>query len=233
MDADPLGQATRSDLVKQTRLPRAAVAALLDGLARDGVVERCAADAPRAGRPSPCSRLVAPGELLVGVAIGGDGVRVTMFAGFSPAGEISAVLGRPVRVANNAQLAALAESRRGAARGARDVLFLSCDQYTGAGLVSGGRPHAGGDRICGGGRAPHRPRDRAAVPVRPTGKPQRVPVAGVFRRGLRRWPARREPAAGPGRLRGPAGPAVAAALTVVPAALGRDAEALGAIGSMV
>jgi predicted NBD/HSP70 family sugar kinase/predicted ArsR family transcriptional regulator len=353
-----LGQATRSDLVKHTRLPRAAVAALLDGMARDGVVERCAADGPRAGRPSPCFRLVAPGELLVGVAIGGDGVRViatdgtgavrwsdvrgmspaldgravmrataeyvlelldghggrpgpgtrfavsmpapvhpvtghlssrsvlTMFAGFSPAEEISAVLGRPVRVTNNAQLAALAESRRGAARGARDVLFLSCDQYTGAGLVSGGRPHAGaigyagevghltvreigplclcGRRGClsaflspgyfaavsdGGPPDESRLLARAASGDRPARRalldagrligrtvtalvsvfdPAVVVVGGRFTEpgdfvvdGVRE------------ALQRHCAPAVAAALTVVPAALGRDAEALGAIESML
>jgi predicted NBD/HSP70 family sugar kinase/predicted ArsR family transcriptional regulator len=353
-----LGQATRSDLVKRTRLPRAAVAALLDGLARDGVVERCAAAGPRAGRPSPCFRLVAPGELLVGVAIGGDGVRVvatdgaggirwsgfrrmsptmdgravmratagfvlelldghaerrgpgtrigvsmpapvhpvtgrlssrsvlTMFAGFSPAEEISAVLGCPVRVTNNAQLAALAESRRGAARGARDVLFLSCDQYTGAGLLAGGRPHPGvlgyagevghlnvrefgplclcGKRGClsaflspgyfaavsdGGPPDEDRLLARAAAGDRPARRalldagrligrtvtslvsvfdPEVVIVGGRFTEpggfvvdGVRE------------ALQRHCAPATAAALTVVPAALGRDAEALGAIESLL
>ncbi|WP_433794172.1 ROK family protein [Actinoplanes sp. CA-252034] len=352
------GQATRSDLVKRTRLPRAAVAALLDGLVRDGVVEQCAATGPRAGRPSPSFRPVAAGELLVGVAIEGDGVRViaadgtggvrwsafrvlppsmdgravmraaaaialeqldghgerrgpgtrfgvsvpapvhpvtgrlssrsvlTMFAGFSPAEEIAAVLGRPVRVTNNAQLAALAESRRGAARGVRDVLYLSCDQYTGAGLVTGGRAHAGaigyagevghlnvrevgplclcGKRGClsaflspgyfaavsdGGPPDEDRLLARAASGDRPARRalldagrligrtvtplvsvldPSMVIVGGRFTEpgefvvdGVRE------------ALQRHCDPAAAAVLTVVPAALGRDAEALGAIESLL
>ncbi|BEL09086.1 hypothetical protein Q0Z83_072770 [Actinoplanes sichuanensis] len=353
-----LGQATRSELVKRTLLPRAAVATLLDGMVRDGVVERCPADGPRAGRPSPCFRLVTPGELLVGVAIGGDGVRViatggtgeirwtgyrdmppsmdgraimrdtagfvrelldahgerrgpgirfavsmpapvhpvtghlssrsvlTMFAGFSPAEEIAAVLGGPALVTNNAQLSALAESRRGAARGARDVLYLSCDQYTGAGLVAGGRPYPGaigyagevghlnvrevgplclcGKRGClsaflspgyfaaisdGGppdeGRllaraaAGDRPAQRALLdagrligrtvaPLVSVFDPAVVVVGGRFTEpggfvvdGVREALQRHCP------------PATAAALSVVPAALGRDVEALGAIESLL
>ena len=66
-----------------------------------------------------------------------------MFADFSPAEEVAAVLGVPVRAGNNAHLAALGESRRGAARGARDVLYLRADQYTGAGIVAGGRMYRG------------------------------------------------------------------------------------------
>jgi len=66
-----------------------------------------------------------------------------MFAGFSPAEEVSAVLGVPVTAGNNAHLAALGETRRGAARGARDVLYLRADQYTGAGIVAGGRMYRG------------------------------------------------------------------------------------------
>ncbi|MFC4064161.1 ROK family transcriptional regulator [Actinoplanes subglobosus] len=352
-----LGQATRSDLVKHTRLPRAAVAALLDALTRDGVVEPCAATGPRAGRPSPCFRLVAPGELLVGVAIGGDGVRViatdgageirwsgfrsmppasdgraimrdaagfvrelldgngerpgpgtrfgvsmpapvhphtgylssrsvlTMFAGFSPAEEIAAVLGHPVRVTNNAQLAALAESRRGAARGARDVLYLSCDQYCGAGLLAGGRMHSGaigyagevghlnvrevgplclcGKRGClsaflspghfaaisdGGPPDEDRLLARAAAGDRPAQRAL-LDAGRLIGRTVTSLVSVFDPAVVVvgGRFAEPGGfvvdgvreslqrhcaPAVAAALTVVPAALGRNAEALGAIESL-
>jgi predicted NBD/HSP70 family sugar kinase/predicted ArsR family transcriptional regulator len=352
-----LAQATRSDLVKHTRLPRAAVAALLDALVRDGVVEPCVAAGPRAGRPSPCFRLVTPGELLVGVAIGGDGVRVvatdgaggirwsgyramtpssdgrqivrataafalelldghgerlgpgtrvgvsipapvhpvtgrlssrsvlTMFAGFSPAEEIAAILGCPVRVTNNAQLAALAESRRGAARGSRDVLFLSCDQYTGAGLLAGGRMHSGaigyagevghlnvrevgplcqcGKRGClsaflspgyfaaisdGGPPDESRLLTRAAAGDRPARRALLdagrligrtvTPLVSVFDPAVVIVGGRfTEP--GPfvvdgvrEALQRHCGPAAASALTVVPAALGRDAEALGAIESL-
>jgi predicted NBD/HSP70 family sugar kinase len=73
----------------------------------------------------------------------GDRGVLPMFAGFSPGDEVAAILGRPVRADNNADLAALAETRRGAAKGARDVLFLRADQYTGAGIIAGGRMHRG------------------------------------------------------------------------------------------
>jgi predicted NBD/HSP70 family sugar kinase len=352
------GPAARSDLVKLTRLPRASVAGLLDGLCRDGVVEPCRPAERRAGRPSPHFRLAAPAELLVGVAICGDGIRVigadgtgavrwsgfrpgipaeggrtatrmaaefacellehhgerlgpatrfgvsvpapvhpvtgflssrsvlTMFSGFSPAEEIAGVLGREVRVANNGQLAALAEARRGAARGARDVLYLSCDQFTGAGILAGRRMHSGaigyagevghltvrelgplclcGRRGClsaflspgyfaaisGGGPASEdrllaraeagdRPARRALLDAgRLIGRtvsslvsvfnPSVVVVGGRFVEpgdfvvdGVRETLLRH------------CAPVVAAGLTVVPAALGNDAEPLGAVESLL
>ncbi|GIF20384.1 putative NBD/HSP70 family sugar kinase [Actinoplanes tereljensis] len=75
-------------------------------------------------------------------AFGPRGV-LPMFAGFSPAEQITEVLGVPALAGNNAHLAALGETRRGAARGARDVLYLRADQYTGAGIVAGGRMYRG------------------------------------------------------------------------------------------
>lgn len=211
------GVLARSDIARIGKLPRAAVAGLLDELSRDGLVERC--DPPagegRAGRPSPHFRAVVPDGLLAGIAIGADGIRAVvtdlagqeryrafrpvaltlsarpdvraagglvrdllaghghdpgslraaaisvpapvhpvtgrfgprgvlpMFAGFSPAEEVADVLGVPVVAGNNAHLAALGETRRGAARGARDVLYLRADQYTGAGIVAGGRMYRG------------------------------------------------------------------------------------------
>ncbi|XVV08505.1 ROK family protein [Actinoplanes sp. CA-131856] len=210
------GALARSDVVRLTKLPRAAVVELLDDMRRDGLVEPC--DLPpegRSGRPSPGFRLVTPKELLAGAAISAYGIRVVvadgagavlhqaahpnsmsltgeapvrlageliadllaahghdvgdlrevglsvpapvdpvtghfgtrgilpMFSGFAPADVITDVLGVPCRVENNADLAALAEVRRGAAVGARDVLFLRADQYTGAGIVAGGRMYRG------------------------------------------------------------------------------------------
>ncbi|BBH66873.1 hypothetical protein ACTI_35580 [Actinoplanes sp. OR16] len=205
------GSTARSDLVKITRLPRAAVVDILAELRHDGVVELCAPAEPRAGRPSPHFRLTAGGGRLIGLALAGPGIRAVvadgtghveesltvpfpmsndshpilrataemarelferhgpeariavsvpspvhpetgrfgarsvlpMFSGFAPAEEIATAVGRPVLVENNAQLAALAEMRRGAARGSRDVLYLKADQHTGAGIVAGGRMHRG------------------------------------------------------------------------------------------
>lgn len=208
------GATARSDLVKLTRLPRAAVGELLDDLRRDGAVELCPPTEARSGRPSPHFRLVTPDRLLIGLAMHAGGVRalvadhagrvqhadfrpvplthdtselfrvaaelarsledsygrpgadaavavsvpapvhpvtghfgargvLPMFSGFSAAEKIAAVLGRPVRIDNNAQLAALAEARRGFDREVRDLLYLRADQYTGAGIVAGGRMHRG------------------------------------------------------------------------------------------
>ncbi|HWS38962.1 MAG TPA: ROK family protein [Actinoplanes sp.] len=215
---------------------------------------------------------------------------LTMFSGFSPGDDMAAVLGRPVRVINNGQLAALAETRRGAAQGARDVLYLSADQYAGAGLVTGGRMYPGaigyagevghltvrevgpfcacGRRGCltpflspayfaalydrGAGDGPpteerlltlatsgDRPVQRALLdagrligrtvtPLVTVFNPAVVVVGGRFTEpgpfvvdGIREALLRH------------CSPAAAAALTVVPAALGRDAEVLGAIEALL
>lgn len=210
------GAQTRSDLVKHTRLPRAAVIELLGELESEGVVEPAPAPPAerRAGRPSPRYRVAPPEGLLLGLALDsttkavladgsgtivaaaetafsgshagaahlreaaefgreliirhghplGDlravGVAVPapvdpatgrfgergvlpMFAGFDPSEPVAAVLGVPVKVDNNADLAALAETRQGAAKGARDVLYLRADEHTGAGIIAGGRLHRG------------------------------------------------------------------------------------------
>jgi glucokinase len=52
-------------------------------------------------------------------------------------------LGVPVRVANDADAAALAEWRWGAGRGLEDLVFLTMSTGVGGGLVLGGRLHAG------------------------------------------------------------------------------------------
>ena len=61
----------------------------------------------------------------------------------------------PIAVANEADLGALAEHRRGAAAGAEDVIFLSSEVGLGGGLIVGGRPLTG---IAGfGGEVGHIP----------------------------------------------------------------------------
>ncbi len=70
---------------------------------------------------------------------------------------LSKRLGRPVFVENDANLGALAESRLGAAREYRDVVYVRASYGTGAGIVLGGRLHrgfagtAGRDRPRAGG----------------------------------------------------------------------------------
>lgn len=66
----------------------------------------------------------------------------------------------PVAVANEADLGALAESRRGAARNAREILFVWGEVGVGGGLIVEGRPLTG---VAGfGGEVGH-------LPVNPTG----------------------------------------------------------------
>jgi predicted NBD/HSP70 family sugar kinase len=66
----------------------------------------------------------------------------------------------PISIANEADLGALAELRRGAAIGADDVLYLSGEVGVGGGLIVGGRPLTG---VAGfGGEVGH-------VPVNPDG----------------------------------------------------------------
>jgi predicted NBD/HSP70 family sugar kinase len=55
----------------------------------------------------------------------------------------------PVLVANEADLGALAEARRGAARGVDDVLYLSGEVGVGGGLLVGGRPLVGASGFGG------------------------------------------------------------------------------------
>jgi predicted NBD/HSP70 family sugar kinase len=58
-------------------------------------------------------------------------------------------LARPVFVDNDANLAALAESRLGASRGTQDSVFVRVSYTTGAGIVLGGRIHRGASGTAG------------------------------------------------------------------------------------
>ncbi len=81
---------------------------------------------------------------------------------------LSARLGVPVEVGHDATLAALAETRYGARRGASDLIYLTVSTGIGAGIVAGGRAVTGssggageaghlivnpGGRACGAGCA--------------------------------------------------------------------------------
>jgi predicted NBD/HSP70 family sugar kinase len=57
--------------------------------------------------------------------------------------------GLRVRVGNDADLGALAEHRRGVARGVDDVIFVAGAEGVGAGLISGGRPMLGAGGYAG------------------------------------------------------------------------------------
>lgn len=76
-----------------------------------------------------------------GLLRGWDGVRVADILG-----EQLAV---PIDVDNDANLGALAESRQGAAREFRDVVYIRVSNGVGAGLVLGGRVHHGRSGAAG------------------------------------------------------------------------------------
>ncbi len=63
--------------------------------------------------------------------------------------DLSAVLDRPVRLANDANCFALSEASDGAARGAGSVFGAIIGTGTGAGIVLGGRLHEGPNLIAG------------------------------------------------------------------------------------
>ena len=77
----------------------------------------------------------------------------------------------PVTVANEADLGALAESRRGAAMGADDVLFISGEVGVGGGIIVDGRPLAGAAGY--GGEIGH-------IPVNPSGAACRCGSIGCW-----------------------------------------------------
>jgi len=71
------------------------------------------------------------------------------WAGASPGEELSRRLGLPVRVENDANVGALGELFRGAARGARDVVYLKLSTGVGAGLLLDGSLYTGCRGIAG------------------------------------------------------------------------------------
>lgn len=71
------------------------------------------------------------------------------WTGTRPAEALQERLGRPVHAENDANLAAVAERRRGAARDTDTVMHLLLDEGVGAGLVLGGRLLRGADGTAG------------------------------------------------------------------------------------
>lgn len=111
--------------------------------------------------PEVREAIVGVGVAVVGIVRRPDGlVRMAPNLGWRdvPLGEqLGAALGLPVGVAiaNDADLGALAEARRGAARGADSVLFISGEVGVGGGLILDGVPLTG---IAGyGGEVGHIP----------------------------------------------------------------------------
>ena len=76
----------------------------------------------------------------------GSGLAPYSLPGFTEidvAGELSAGLGKPVTVANDVKLAALAEHWKGAAREHRDIVYMFAGHRAGAGVLIDGQVHQG------------------------------------------------------------------------------------------
>jgi predicted NBD/HSP70 family sugar kinase len=130
-------------------------------------------------RPAPAASaaLVGVGVAVVGIVRRSDGlVSTAPNLGWhdAPLGERLASALRlpvPISVANEADLAALAEHRRGAAIDADNVIFISGEVGVGGGIIVGGMPLVG---VAGyGGEVGH-------VPVNPDGRRCRCGAVGCW-----------------------------------------------------
>ena len=83
-----------------------------------------------------------------GTVIGSNG-RIPGYEGSKIGDEMRAAFGVPVRVANDANAAALGECIAGAGRGFSDVLMVTIGTGVGGGLVLGGRLYGGSRGIAG------------------------------------------------------------------------------------
>jgi predicted NBD/HSP70 family sugar kinase len=124
------------------------------------------------------------GAALIGVGVAVVGVvrRTDGFVSMAPnLGWIDVPLGEhlaralrtsaPIFVANEADLGALAEARRGGARGIHDMLFISGEVGVGGGVIVDGRPLTGAAGY--GGEVGH-------LPVNPNGAPCRCGSVGCW-----------------------------------------------------
>ncbi len=122
------------------------------------------------GRRPPNERLIGVGVAVVGVVRRSDGL-VSMAPNLGwrdvPLGDwLDRMLGVnvPISIANEADLGALAEHRRGAAVGYDDILFISGEVGVGGGLIVDGRPMTGAAGY--GGEIGHIPMDPAGATCR-------------------------------------------------------------------
>lgn len=139
--------------------------------------------------------IVAVGVAVVGVVRRTDGL-VSMAPNLGwrdvPLGErLAAALGMdaPVFVANDGDLGALAEARRGAAIGADDVLFISSEVGVGGGLIVDGKPLGGAAGY--GGEIGH-------IPVNPSGSACRCGSVGCWETEVGAWALLRRTGRSPG-----------------------------------
>ena len=145
--------------------------------AAETVADLAAMSRPSLRQAPARDRLIGVGVAVVGMVRRADGlVALAPNLGWRDValgGEIAAAVGAdvPVSVANEADLGALAESRRGAATGYRDVIFISGEVGVGGGLIIDGRPHTGSAGF--GGEVGH-------MPVNPNGSTCRCGAVGCW-----------------------------------------------------
>jgi len=122
-------------------------------VALDVAADLAAACLEEAGIPTGGDRVVAVGLGVPGPVDPRSGSMrspiLPSWRGTSPAGELAARLGRPVRIDNDANLGALGETAYGSARGMEEVLFVKASTGIGAGMVLAGRLYRGATGIAG------------------------------------------------------------------------------------
>jgi predicted NBD/HSP70 family sugar kinase len=167
--------------------------------------------------------IVGVGVAVVGVVRRSDGM-ISMAPNLGwrdvPLGtRLAAALGidAPVSVANDGDLGALAEARRGAAIGEEDVLFISSEVGVGGGLIVGGKPVGGAAGY--GGEIGH-------IPVNPTGSACRCGSVGCWETEVGAWALLRRTGRSPGGGR----PAVEEVLDEAHRGIGHALAALDDVG---
>jgi hypothetical protein len=169
------GPLSRSDLVTRTGLTRSAIRALIGELAAGNlVVEGPAALDGTPGRPSPVVRPFAEGAAVLALEIAVDTLAVAA-VGLGGAVLIHRRIPLPPGRTGVDEivesLAALAEHRRGAARGVDDVVLIWGSIGVGGGLIIDGEPLVGDAGY--GGEVGH-------IPVNPDGRSCRCGSFGCW-----------------------------------------------------
>lgn len=90
-----------------------------------------------------------PGPIEQPTGVVGSAAILPGWVGVSAAEEMRARLDLPIAVDNDANLGALAEAAFGAARDARDLVYLKVSSGIGAGLILDGRLYRGADGLAG------------------------------------------------------------------------------------
>jgi fructokinase len=119
--------------------PYEAIIAAIDGLVRDLEAEtrtRCTVGVGTPGAISPASGLI-------------KNANSTRLIGHPLDRDLAQILGRPVRVANDANCFAVSEAADGAAAGAAVVFGVIIGTGVGAGVVVSGKPMTGAHAIAG------------------------------------------------------------------------------------